>query len=158
MIRKLATVALATIIMLTAPVLLTAATDPSPTGVQTAMQPAPDPEYPDWLFEGGPGEPNWGVLENCWIDRHLPHAQRQVIFQQQIVDMSGREARRSQCPASEMTIWCDWRVGYPSRHWVEQGCGRIAGWGAGFGASWSAGWGEHPARDWVARLRAGGQP
>jgi hypothetical protein len=57
-----------------------------------------------------------------------------------------------------MWIACDWRYDYPSRYWVEQGCGRIADWRTGFGAHWWAGWDQHPAKDWVQRIRGGGQP
>jgi hypothetical protein len=151
--RKLIAVAIATALIVTLPTLLSTAAAPDPTGLRSVVQPAPEPSYPAWLSEGGPGEPNWAVLETCWIDVFAPHAQRQAEYQLQLAD-----GRRSRCPAGEMTIWCDWRVGYPSRFWVEQACGRISSWSADFGAHWWGAWDEHPARDWVANLRDGNQP
>lgn len=143
--RKLITVALATILFATLPTLLTAAVDPAPAepaGMLSAVQPAPEPDYPDWLFEGGRGEPDWPALEACWADR-----------------FTSPNATPPGCSdAYPLTLWCDWRVGYPDRFWVEQACGRIADWGPRFGESWWHGWDRHPAKDWVARLRAGGQP
>lgn len=126
-------------------------------------QPRPEPTYPAWLYArpaGAAYNPDWAFLERCWKDRYA----RGEAW----VDEQGRTRYygtpvKPGCSPEEIggrprVLGCHWTVDYPSRWWVEQACGRIAGWPADFGQSWWQGWDEHPARGWVSNLRAGGQP
>lgn len=127
----------------------------TPQLLATTQRPDTPPAQPTvesqwWSGTDPNGRHDWPLLGQCWIDRFLPHTQRQAAF--------ATLPDHCRDPQLSLRMWCDWRADYPSRYWVEQACGRIADWPANFGASW---WGQaeqHPARDWVARLRAGGQP
>jgi hypothetical protein len=153
MIRKLAVVAVAVALIAAVPVaVLNGPVAPvTQPGAPVAMQPAPEPSYPAWLYEPatGPGYSgiDWSLMERCWIDR-----------------FAGPQPTRPGCLPAEfgdaypLQLGCHWTVDYPSRYWVEQACGRVAGWPAHFGTSWWGQWAQHPAKDWVASLRAGGQP
>lgn len=117
--------------------------------LRSVIQPAPEQDYPDWLYQQPDHyayHPDWAVMESCWVDR-----------------FTGPQPNRPGCPRTDqgdraLALGCHWTVDYPSRYWVEQACGPISGWGPEFGRYWYQGWDEHPARDWVENLRAGGQP
>lgn len=140
--REVALVALATVLIVTLPALLAAVAEPTPSSGTMRAATQPEPDYPEWLFEPAYPEPDWALLEQCWTDRFT----------------SPNTTPEGCADSYPLTLPCDWRLSYPSRFWVEQGCGRIADWPGHFGESWWGAWEQHPARDWVARLRAGGQP
>ena len=127
--------ALATAAILIVPAVLTR---PQPEPAPVAQQ----PDYPAWMFEAPYAEPDWAVMERCWVGR------------------SNSPATTPAGCAGEypLSLPCHWTVDYPDRRWVELACGPVNQWGPEFGFGWYGHWDPHPGRDWVARIRAGGQP
>jgi hypothetical protein len=120
-------------------------------GLAGAATAQPAPQEQDWrnnVTTSPYGTFNWPVLEQCWIDRFLPHDQAVVAA----------AARPASCTGQALMLACDWRIDYPSVYWIEQACGRVSSWSGSFGESWY-GNGLYPeARVWVATVRSGGTP